>query len=194
MGDVAKGFGPRWFRIALAVIAVVYFAALVHHPILSFARPVQFFTESTCLFPRADAYAIEYRLAAWSCQDAKWQPIDPAAYFPIETSNKESRFQRLAYFYKNTRVVMHALDTFVVRHHPHASDGLDGPIGGIRLFETLRAIPEPGGDVERYHWEPLAPIPATAEANGKVPPGPAVYRDAFYTPGAARKERCRSAP
>jgi hypothetical protein len=194
MGDVAKGFGPPWFRWLLVGMAVVYFAALVHHPILSFARPVQFFAESTCLFPRADVYAIEYRLAGWSCDEAKWKPIDPGAYFPIETSNKESRFQRLAYFYKSSRLVMQALDAFVVERHPGVDDGMPGTIGGIRMFETLKALPEPGGDVERYHWEPLAPIPTGGEVNGKVPPGPPVHRDAFYTPGALRKERCRSRP
>jgi hypothetical protein len=181
MGDAVKGIGPRWFRRALVGIAAVYFAALVHHPLLSFARPVQFFTESTCLFPRADVYAIEYRLAAWSCGEAKWKPIDPGAYFPIEVANKESRFQRLSYFYKQVRPVMHALDDFVMERHPHVSDGVDGKIGGIRLFETLQTLPEPGGDVQRYHWEPLAPIPTTG------------IRDAFYTTGPTRKDRCRSA-
>jgi hypothetical protein len=177
--NIAVGPGPRWFRLGLAGLATLYFAALIHHPPDSdWTRPVAFFTEATCLFPRASVYTLEYRLEVWPC-GGKWEPIDPSPYFPIQPDDKESRLQRLGYFYERNRTVMQALDVYISeRHAQGADDGVAGPIGGIRLIKVVHKFPEPGEPVDRYHYDPFAPI-----AKDEL-------RDIYYTPGPERKRRC----
>lgn len=176
---IAVGPGPRWFRIALTAIATLYLAALVKHPPDNdYVRPVGFFTEATCLFPRASTYAIEYRLQVWKCGE-HWESIDPTPYFPIQPDDKESRLQRLGYFYERNRGVMQALDAYISeRHAEGVDDGVTGAIGGIRLVKIVRKFPEPGESVDRYHFDPFAPIPKDE------------LRDLYYTPGVERKRRC----
>lgn len=176
---VAAGPGPRWVRRALAGLAVLYYAALLKHPPdTRWLRPAAFFTEATCLFPRASVFALEYRLEVWAC-GRRWESIDPRPYFPIEPDDKESRLQRLGYFYERNRATMLALDAYIsARHAAGADDGVTGPIGGIRLFKIVRPFPAAGEPVERYHFDPLAPVPA------------AQRRDIYYTSGAERKRRC----
>jgi hypothetical protein len=177
VGGVA-GRGPRWLRIGLACLATLYYLALIHSPDAHSLRPVTFFTEATCLFPSASSFAIEYRLEAWPC-GGRWQPIDPRPYFPIRPDDKESRFQRLGYFYEHSRTVLQALDAFVSAHHAAgADDGVPGRIGGIRLFKVVRPFPDAGQPVERYHFDPFASVPPTQR------------RDIYYTPGTERKRRC----
>jgi len=184
-GDIARDRRPRWLRGALVGVAVLYYAALVvHPPNTGWSRPLAFFTSATCLFPRSSAYSIDYRLAAWSCTDARWQPFDHRPLFPIQADDKESRFQRLAYFYKNNRTVMRALDSYVAaRHGSDGGDGVAGPIGGIRLLEVLRPLPAPGEPFKRYTFDPLAPLSRAED-----------HRDGFSTPGDERKQRCGRAP
>jgi hypothetical protein len=159
-------------RIAFAVIASLYLVALVRHPPQwRGLHAVGFFTESTCLFPYQTRSAVEYRLEAWSCSEKKWRPIDPRVYFPIEADDKESRFQRLAHFYHRDRPTMRALDAWLMER-------VDERIGGIRLYRWERPIPAPGEPVDRYEYDPFAPIP------------PQERHDLFYTPGPERKQRC----
>jgi hypothetical protein len=176
---VAVGPGPRWVRRALAGLAVLYYAALIHHPPdHAWLRPAAFFTEATCLFPRASAFAIEYRLEVWPC-GRRWEPIDPRPYFPIQPDDKESRLQRLGYFYERNRPAMQALDAYIAtRHAAGADDGVTGMIGGIRLFKIVRPFPSAGEPVDRYRFEPRAPVPAEQR------------REVYYTPGPERKRRC----
>lgn len=176
---IAVGPGPRWFRRALIGVACVYFAALIHHPPdTAWLRPVAFFTESTCLFPRASSFAIEYRLEAWACTQ-RWVALDPRPYFPIQPDDKESRLQRLGYFFDHTREVMRALEAYITEGHTTGVfDGVSGAIGGIRLVKVVRPFPAAGEPVDRYHYEPLAPIPAEQR------------RDMYYTPAGERKRRC----
>ena len=176
---VVYGPGPRWFRRALVGLAVLYLGALIHHPPdVGWLRPAAFFTEATCLFPRASSFAIEYRLEAWTC-DGRWSLIDPRPYFPIEPDDKESRLQRLGYFYEHSRPVMQALDDYIVTHHSAGvPDGVAGPIGGIRMIKVVRPLPAIGEPVERYRFDPLAPPP------------PAERRELFYTSIKDRKRRC----
>ena len=175
---VATGPGPRWLRLGLAGLAVVYLGALVHHPAdTAWLRPAAFFTQATSLFPRAAVYAIEYRLEVWAC-GRHWEPIDPRPYFPIEPDDKESRLQRLGYFYEHDRPALEALDSYISARHPETDDGVTGPIGGVRLVKVVRPLPEVGDPVERYHFDPLAPIP------------PKQRRDIYFTPGSERKRRC----
>jgi hypothetical protein len=178
---IAAGPGPRWLRRGLAGLAALYYLALFHHPVAAgWLRPAVFFTEATSLFPRASAFAIEYRLEVWRC-GGHWEPIDPRPYFPIQPDDKESRLQRLGYFYERSHTVLRALDAYISTHHAAgADDGVVGRIGGVRLFKVVRPFPPPGEPVERYRFAPLAPVPA------------AQRRDIYYTPGSERKRRCGS--
>lgn len=185
---IARGPGPRWFRFGLVALALVYYGALVHHPPdVKWLRPAVFFTEATSLFPRSNSVVLEYRIEVWACGKG-WKPIDPRPYFPIEPDDKESRFQRLGYFYFNSkslsqreRAVGKALDDYVSgRHAAGAEDSVTGPIGGIRVMKIVRPFPSPGDPVERYHYDPFATVPADQ------------IREKYATPAAERKQRCAS--
>jgi hypothetical protein len=176
---VANGFGPRELRLGLCAVAFVYFALLMRHPQdKTFLHQVTWFTEATGLFPQADRFAVDYRLEAWTCADQQWHPLDPTPYFQIQADDKESRLQRVAHFYKRERVVMRAVDEYVYKGHlAGGDDGISGPIGGVKLVMIKKPIPPVGGEVERYHFDPLAPIPADAE-------------ELFYAPKSLREKRC----
>ena len=164
-GDVARGPGPPWFRVALVVVALLYYLGLIDHPrSVSVFRPIAFFTQSTCLFPSADEYELEYHLEAWSCGERRWRAFDPRPYFPMHADDKESRFQRIAYFYEKSRPTFQALERFLERRHGAAladgtaDDGVRGPIGGIRIARWQVPLPDPGDDVARYDFDPMMPI------------------------------------
>jgi hypothetical protein len=181
---VARGPGPRWVRFGLVGVALVYFVMLMYHPTegwwVRHARPAAFFTQATSLFPNADTFALEYRLEVWAC-GRQWEALDPRPYFPIQPDDKESRFQRFGYFYARDRAAMQALDSYISAHHAAGiDDGVAGPIGGIRVVKVVRALPFPGDAVERYHFDPFAPISADQR------------RDLYYTPESQRKRRCAS--
>jgi hypothetical protein len=145
-------------------------------------RPVAFFSECTCLFPSANDFAIEYRLEAWSCGAYAWRELDPRPYFPIEADDKESRFQRLGHFYQQDREAMQALEDYILTRHPDAADGVDGEIGGIRLYKSIRELPAPGEPVERYVYRPLEPAPT------------AKRRELYWTKISDRRVRCGATP
>lgn len=197
--SVARGPGPRWLRLGLAVLAVIYYGALIHHPPDSrWVRPAAFFTEATSLFPVSVSSVLEFRIEAWSCGGGgEWKPLDPRPYFRIQADDKESRFQRLGYFYFNSktadsrreREAGEGLDRFISNRRAEAAaesgdagvdDGVTGPIGGIRVVKIVRPLPTPGDPVERYHFDPFAPIPAGQR------------RDRYATPERERKRRCES--
>jgi hypothetical protein len=179
--NIARGLGPRWFRVLLVALACVYFALLSKRlPDARWSRPITYFVRATCLFPGASSASIGYHLAAWSCEQVRWQPIDVRAYFPMRAEDKESRFYRLAHFYKRNRSVMQALDAHIAARHPETADGLDGTIGGIRLYQTRKPIPPPGTRIERFVFDPLPAIPREG------------VQDHFYTPGSERKRRCEA--
>ena len=92
----------------------------------------------------------------------------------------------MAHFYKHERVVMRALDEYISSNHVD-DDGITGPFGGIRLVQIEKALPPPGGDVERYVWDPLAPIDDAAP-DCKEHAVPVCYL--FYAPSSLRKKRC----
>jgi hypothetical protein len=164
----------------LCLLAGLYLFALVKpFPTTSATRSVTFFTQAACLFPQAAVYTNQYGLAVWSCDERTWLPVDRRAYFSIRSEDKESRFHRLAHFYKRNQTVMHALDEFVSERHASVNDGVVGSIGGVRVFQTSRPIPPPGSPVERFTFDALAPIPADR-------------RDHYYTPGPERKRRCEA--
>ena len=177
---IARGPGPRWLRLGLLVPVFVYYSALLCHrtPESRWLRPPAFFIQATCLFPHSDTFALEYRLEVWSCSQ-QWQPIDFRPYFPIQPDDKESRFQRLGYFFDRNRPAMQALDAYISRRHAEGiDDGVPGPIGGIRLVKVVRPFPAPGQPVERYHFDPREPVQASER------------REMYYTPESQRRKRC----
>ena len=177
---IARGPGPRRLRLWLVLPVLVYYSGLIYHhaPATRWLRPPAFFVEATCLFPRSDAFAIEYRLEVWSCSK-QWQLIDFRPYFPIQPDDKESRFQRLGYFYDRNRPAMQALDAYISSGHAAGvDDGVPGPIGGIRLIKVVRSFPPPGQPVERYHFDPREPVPQDQR------------REMYYTPESQRRKRC----
>jgi hypothetical protein len=183
---VARGPGPRWLRYVLVGVAAIYFFMLLKHPSERW-QPLSFFVQATKLFPEADDVALEYRLDAWSCDARAWVPLDPRPFFPIEADDKESRFQRFGYFYADRgsradrRLVLRALDDYIVERHGHVDDGLAGAIGGIRMYKWRRTLPKPGDPVPRYVYRPLAPVPADERT------------ELFHTVTSTRKERCAAA-
>jgi hypothetical protein len=203
---VAHGIGPRNFRFALIAAAILYFTMLVHTPNDPGAlRPVIFFMQATALFPRADSYALEFRVQAWSCNALAWRSLDPSPYFPIQADDKESRLQRVAYFYgvlggsgtnnKTKKLVMHALDDYIYASHGESpgEDGVDGPIGGIRLVQLDTELPPVGSEVVRYVWNPLAPIPEPIPDCGDLKPHEHVPAcNLFYASQTQRKKRCET--
>lgn len=124
--EVARGIGPPPLRVALAVIAGVYFLFLLWHPtpykiVVDEAKNkkvltkvlwrsfVAYFAECTGLFPEADWVGVsqtdkvpgakEFRIEAYSCDRARWELLDPQPYFPIQADDKESRLPRIIHFY-----------------------------------------------------------------------------------------------
>jgi hypothetical protein len=184
---VAAGPGPRWLRLGLAALAVVYLGALIHHPESRWVRPAAFFTEATSLFSKANSVVLEFRIEVWAC-GRDWEPIDPRPYFPIQPDDKESRFQRLGYFYFNAksftqrdREVARALDSYIsMRHAAGIDDGVAGPIGGIRVVKIVGPFPIPGERVERYRFDPFAQAPAD------------LRREKYATPASETRRRCAS--
>lgn len=188
-GDVATGPGPLWLRWLLVVVAAFYLYGLASdslhklfgHPTPehgNWIRPVIFFTQAAGLFPEADVVAQEARLEVWSCADQAWKPIDPTPYFEIEADDKESRLQRLAYFYGRDRHVLQALDDYVRAKHEGVDDGVVGKIGGIRFYKREQRIPEVGQPALHYVFDPFMAIP------------PDEHKDLYYTRLSDRRARC----
>jgi hypothetical protein len=181
--EIARGPGPQPVRIVCAVVAGLYLFALLKHPSQRF-QPLAYFTECTKLFPEADTVALEYHLDAWSCDQHAWVAIDPGMYFPIEADDKESRFQRLGYFYadrgtkEERRTVLYALDDYIVTRHREVDDGITGAIGGVRMIKLRRTLPQIGEHVDRYVYRPFATPPKDQS------------QLLFQAPGSKRKERC----
>jgi hypothetical protein len=167
-------------------LAGIYYLCLLEHPSERW-QPLAYFSECTRLFPEADHVALEFRLEAWSCGSHAWVALDPRPYFPIEADDKESRFQRFGYFYADRgsaderRLVLHALDDFVFGRHAELDDGVAGSIGGIRMYKWRRPLPAPGDAVERYHFQPFAPVPSEQRTN------------LYNTRASVRKQRCGAA-
>ena len=190
--DVARGPGPWWWRLTLVGLAIVYYLliSLVNHEPkveAKLPRAITFFTQATQLFASSDRHVIEYHLEGWSCQMKAWEPLDPRPSFPVHAEDKESRFQRVAHFYEEDpgthgawiRPVMRALEKFLIeRHVDGADDGIVGPIGGIHVFKTLGPIPDPGDDIARYEYRPLARIAAADQT------------ELYHTPESHRTKQC----
>jgi hypothetical protein len=179
--EIARGFGPRWFRRGLALLAAVYLAGiftnsakintesprvvdeLLYYPIEDprvLPHWFRYFIQIACLFPHAKPLDIDYRVQGYECSTGLFAEIDTRPYFPIHADDKENRLYRAGHMFRRNNVVMAALDDYLVsRHNARAARGEVEPIGGI-LFMSLRIpLPEPGGPVERYRRKPLREFP-----------------------------------
>ncbi len=183
---IARGPGPRWFRILVAVVAVTYLIVLglsnTGLKVSEWLPPVlRYFSQIACLFPDAAEFGIEYRVEAWSCSDRRWVELDYRPDFPMRSEDKENRFQRVGHFYRSNLPVMQALDAYLVeRRNARAARGDDkgGKIGGIQIVGLRIPFPAPGQAVERFRWRPLSEYPHE-------------YRKEWYRTGRTRRrERC----
>lgn len=124
---------------------------------------IGFFTQCAALFPRAARYAIEYRAEGYVCDTGEWHELDTRPYFPIDVNDKESRFQRVMFFYRRQKTVINELDRFLVNVHNRTplEDGIprEEKIGGVRLMSIRGPIPEIGAPLVRVHYVPLGEIP-----------------------------------
>ena len=183
--------GPKWFRIAVGVAGGVYLLAIFlgsagfSAPKKFLPRPLLYFTQVACLFPRAATHSIEYRAAGYSCQKRAFGELDYREYFPMHRDNKENRYHRVAHFYRNNRQVMQALDEYLVKEHndrvhsgDSPGDGIEGRIGGILVISLRIPLPEPGTQVERFKHAPLADLP------------PEWHKRWYRTPRSRRQARC----
>jgi hypothetical protein len=148
-------------------------------------RVVNYFLQIAVLFPTAARSSIDYRAEGWVCADRAWQEIDTSAYFPIQSNDKENRFQRVMHFFRQDERTMHALDAYFVDSHASAGipDGVarDSALGGVRLSSLRIPIPQPGDPIERVRRRPL-------------PDYPEDDRHVFYhTPRSTIAERCVAA-
>ncbi|HEX3852797.1 MAG TPA: hypothetical protein VHW01_17660 [Polyangiaceae bacterium] len=189
---IAVGWGPLWFRRLMIVAAGVYLLELAlgsngWAPISeSSLGPLRLFSQGACLFPEASDFAIEYRLEAWSCSRHDFEALDYRPDFPMHASDKESRFYRVASFYRSNRKVMRALERYIVeRHNERVARGEDvspaGMIGGIRLVSLRIPFPAPGQSIERYRYRPLGEYPESER------------KEWYYTPVSNRARLCTGA-
>lgn len=183
--------GPKWLRRAVGIAGTLYLGAIFlgsagsSVPQEYLPRPLLYFTQVACLFPRAATHSIEYRAAAYSCREGRFQELDYREYFPLHPDDKENRFHRLAHFYRRNREVMQALDEHLVEEHnarvgrgDKDGDGIDGRIGGILVMSLRIPLPAPGAEVSRFTRTPLTETPRE-------------WRKSWYrTPRSRRAERC----
>jgi hypothetical protein len=113
------------------------------------------------LFPRAAVVSIDYRAEAFVCADSAWREMDTRPYFPIDSDDKENRFDRVMHFFRENRRTMEALDDYLVERHDagHDEDGVHGAIGGVRLLSLRIPIPAPGDELQRVSRRPVAAYP-----------------------------------
>lgn len=172
--------GPRTVRPVLAVLAVLYLCLVPLNILLpAFAHrwvpgPLLYFSQIAGLFPEAKNNDVDYRAEGWTCADSLYREIDIRPFFPIQADNKENRFSRAMYFYRNSPFVLSRLAAYVRERHNagigpvgNGSAGrgnlertgtsdVPGRIGGVRLVAVLTPIPPVGTGAVRYRRRPLA--------------------------------------
>ncbi|TVQ94196.1 MAG: hypothetical protein EA397_02575 [Deltaproteobacteria bacterium] len=181
------GLGPRWARIGAAVLFSAYLFTMLAGSVKAswpqqLPGPVLYFTQVACLFPKAARMAIEYRVEAWSCSDQAFYELDPTPYFPIHANNKESRLHRAGFFYRRERVVMEALEDYLVRR-VNEDVAQAERIGGIRLSSVRHPLPAfDERPVARFERTELSALPEDR------------LKAWFYTPVSRRARTCRVSP
>jgi len=126
-------------------------------------RPASYFLQVAALFPWAAVATIDYRAQAFVCGKDEWEELDTRPYFPIDSDDKENRFNRVMHFLRDNRKTMNALDAYLVERHNsgRSDDGIprDRPIGGIRVLSLRIPIPSPGERLQRVGRLPLSSYP-----------------------------------
>jgi hypothetical protein len=172
---------PSRFRSAWIVVAGLYLATVWFDgigstfPVKVTPRPWLYFAQVAALFTTAAPKVIDYRAEGWSCADKRWVELDVRPYFRIDADNKENRFQRALQFYRKDRVVMRALEDYVLRRNT-AAGGVQ--LGGVRFSSLRLPYPAPGEHVSAYAHLPLASYPSDQR------------HDWYFTPRSRRLERC----
>ncbi len=190
---VARPPGPRWFHGLVVVLGLGYLVTIFLNssgsrlPRDVLPRPALYFAQVACLFPNAAVFSIEYRLEAYSCTQRRFVPFDHRPYFPLHPNDKENRMHRTGHFYRRSAKVMKALEAYLIQQHngrpapERAAAQVSERIGGIGLLSLRIPFPEPGSRVERYQYDPVAPVPQE-------------FRKQWYlTPKARRTAYCAEA-
>ena len=169
-------FRGLWIVVAGAYLVTVWLDGVgSNFPGKITPRPWLYFAQVAALFVTAAPKVIDYRAEGWSCSERKWIEIDVRPYFRIDADNKENRFQRTLQFYRRNRIVLRALEDFLVKRN--AASG--GPmIGGLRFSSLRLPYPAPGEHVAPYQRLPLAGYPSD------------LRHDWYWTPKSRRIERC----
>jgi hypothetical protein len=160
---------PRRISYALRISAGIYLAGIwleavgATSPLKMFPRSLVYFTQIAALFTRAAVYSIDYRAEAYVCEASEWAELDTRPYFPLDPDDKENRFQRVMYFFRQHKTTMLALDRYIVERHNEArhDDGIprDEKIGGVRLLSLRGPLPAIGEPLVRVHRRPLSDFP-----------------------------------
>jgi hypothetical protein len=159
----------RLHRIVLVLLAGAYLCGVwldgvgSSVPSRLLPRTANYFLQVAALFPRAAEASIDYRAEGWVCSDQQWEEFDTRPYFPIDSDNKENRFQRVMHFFRTDRTTMRALETYLIESHNSGrhDDGLprERKIEGVRLVSLRIPLPLPGDPLQRVDRRPLAQYP-----------------------------------
>jgi hypothetical protein len=169
--------GPPLVRKLLVLLGSLYLAAMFAEGAggslnKTLYRPLLFFCQIAALFPQAATHTIEYRAEGYSC-NARVIELDMRPLFPIHADDKENRFDRAMYFYRQDRTVMQALEAYVMREHNRSDPD---KIGGV-IFLSLRVpLPRQGTDFARYQRRPIADHPPEERKVWYVTPHETVLR------------------
>ena len=191
--DMARGFTSKLWPKVLAGLGSVYLALIFRDAAFKHTgrdpvpETVRYFTAVACLFPHSATTAIDYRVEGWSCHDRAWSEIDARLDFPIDAENKENRFYRAVHFFRDNRIVMRALDAYLVERHNEratrgAGDGGVGVVGGVRVL-SLRL---PLGDMNA----PFVPYTRRPVREVSTQPSDGLRKDWYWTPESMRADRC----
>jgi hypothetical protein len=165
-------FGPPAFRKALVAAALGFFALMVMDEWRSglayrfVPGPLLFFSQIAGLFPEAKDLDVDFRVEGWSCEEGLYRELDISPFFPIQSGNKESRFERAMFFYHHNAKVMSGLDAYLTAHQNARAKNFSGAapmepgrIGGVRFVSASTPIPTPEEGVKRYRSRPLSDYP-----------------------------------
>ncbi len=126
-------------------------------------RAFAFFLQVSALFPLAAHATIDYRAEGYDCKTHQFSELDTRPYFPIDTEDKENRFNRVMRFERHNGKTMHVLDDYLVDGHNRSAhaDGIpeSDRIGGVRLMSLRIPIPNVGDKLERWSRKPLSFYP-----------------------------------
>ena len=174
-GARSSRFRTVWIVVAGLYLATVWLDGVGSTwPAKVTPRPWLYFSQVAALFVNAAPKVIDYRAEGWSCSEKRWTEIDVRPYFRIDADNKENRFQRALQFYRKNRLVMRALDDFLVKRQNAAG----ARIGGVRFSSLRLDYPKPGEHVSPYEQRPLSNYSGEQK------------HDWYWTPSSRRAERC----